>query len=436
MKLLIIICKFVCYILGKLGKGSTFPGKLAYKLNPKIVEYFKMPPLVIAVTGSAGKGSVSGIVAKVLETEGKQVVYNQSGSNMLPGILTLLIQNTDFKGNIKGDVLVAEVDERNTSKVFAMLQPQYVVVTNISRDQPPRHGNVDLVLDKIKEALKPSMHLILNADDPYLQNIVLDDSYAVTYYGIDRTPLSYEENVFHSLNIAYCPKCHAKLNYSYYHIEALGDYHCHRCDFGRPTVAYLATEVEGHQMKINQHTVEVNCDILYHIYNVLTAYTVCSLVGIEEEKICHSLAEINRNKKLYDSFSFHGKDVYVFNNKNENNMTFNQSVFYTSHQKVDKTIVVGWKEISRRYEHNDMSWLYDIEFELLQNDHTQKVICVGRDRYDIATRMKYAGIPESKIKTYENLEEAAEEIRASQHAIFAILNFDYVEPFHQIMKEE
>ena len=66
---------------------------------------------------------------------------------------------------------------------------------------------------------------------------------------------------------------------------------------------------------------------------------------------------------------------------------FNESVLFTSNKKVPKTIVIGWKEISRRYEFNDLSWLYDIKFELLNDEYTDKVICVGRDKYQIAERL-------------------------------------------------
>ena len=438
MKLLLIICKFASYILEKIGKGSTFPGQLAYKLNKKILQYFKFPDLVIAVTGSAGKGSTSKIIANILQDNNKNVVYNKSGSNMLPGILSLLIQKSDLNGKINADALVVEVDERYTKIVFELINPQYVVVTNISRDQPPRHGHFDIVLDKIKEALTPSMHLILNGDDPYLRNLNLNDEYMVTYYGINKNELSYTENIFNSLNIYYCPKCSSLLKYNYYNIEALGDYYCHNCNFKRPNIDFLASELDldNKYMIINDKKIILSFNILYYVYNILAAYSVCSLIGINENEICNCISKMENNKKLNSSYIYNGKKVYVLNNKNENNMTFNQSVLFTSSKKTNRTIVIGWKEISRRYKFNDMSWLYDIEFELLNDEYTDKIICVGRDKYDLATRMKYAGFKSEQIKTYDNLQEAEHEIKSSNNDIFAILNFDYVEPFNKMMLEE
>lgn len=439
MKLQLIICKIAGFILKILGRGSNYPGVLALKLNRNITSYFKMPKIVIAVTGSAGKGSTSTIIAESLRKDGKEVVHNKFGSNMLPGILTLLITNSKLNGKIKGDALVVEVDERYTKDVFDMVKPQYVVITNICRDQPPRHGHFDLVYDKIKEALNDKMHLILNGDDPYLYKYSIDTKCDITYYGISKNKYSYKNNKFNNININYCPICNSKINYNYYHIESLGDFYCTKCEFKRPNINYLATKIDldNKYMIVNDNKVTIAFNVLYYAYNILAAYTVCSLIGIEENKVTKYISSMANNTKLNELYKYKDRNVYVMNNKNENSTTFNESVLYVSNHKVKKTIVIGWKEISRRYEFNDMSWLYDIEFELLNDKYTDKVICVGRDKYNIATRMKYAGFKSNQIEIYDNLEEAKDMIKnKSKGDIFAILNFDYVIPFNNIMKED
>ncbi len=439
-KIQVLICKIAGFLLKLFGRGSNFPGVLALKFDKNILSYFKMPKIVIAVTGSAGKGSTSTIISDALRKDNKNVVHNKFGSNMTPGIVTLLIENCDLSGNIKGDVLVVEVDERYTETIFRYLKPNYVVVTNICRDQPPRHGHFDLVFDKIKNALTPSMHLVLNGDDPYLQKFNLDNTFNVTYYGINKNKYSYKMNKFDNINMYYCPLCNNKLSYNYYHFESIGDYYCNKCKFKRPDISYLASKIDldnSNMIINNSHKLSIAFNVLYYAYNILAAYTVCSLLGVDEDKICSYISEMENNKKLNDLYTYKNRKVYVMNNKNENSTTFNESVLFTSNKKVSKTIVVGWKEISRRYEFNDMSWLYDIKFELLNDNLTDKVICVGPDRYDIATRMKYAGFKKNQIKIYDNLESARDMIKnKSRGDIFAILNFDYVIPFNDIMEDK
>ena len=433
--LTLLISKFAGFILKILHRGSNYPGVLALKLNKKILKYFKMPKIVVAVTGSAGKGSTSSIIAEVLRKSGYKTVHNKYGSNMLPGILTLLITNSSLTGKIKADAVVVEVDERYTKKVFDMIKPNYVVITNICRDQPPRHGHFDKVFEKIDEALTKNMKIVLNADDPYLQKFNLNNEYNTIYFGINKNKLSYKKNKFNSLNICYCPKCNNKLDYNYYHIETLGDYYCSKCDFKKPNIDFFASKIDldNKYMIVNNSSVSIQFNVLYYAYNILAAYSVCSLIGIDETKISEFISEMENNKKLNDLYKHNNKNVYIMNNKAENATTFNESVLFTSNKKVNRTIVIGWKEISRRYLHNDMSWLYDIEFELLNDKYTKEIICVGRDRYNIALRLKYAGFKNNKIKVYKSLDEASDSINKSKNEIFAILNFDYVEPFKSLI---
>lgn len=150
--------------------------------------------------------------------------------------------------------------------------------------------------------------------------------------------------------------------------------------------------------------------------------------------VCNHIHELE--KKVYDEYQYQNRIVHVLNNKNENSTTFNQSLLFLERFKDQKTIVIGWREISRRYNFDDLSWLYDIDFELLKHHDIDKIVCVGIHRYDIATRMKYAGISEKKIVVFDDLKEASNEIKfKTKGNIYAILNFDYVEPFNRYMKE-
>lgn len=438
IKIELLILKTIAKILNLFGRGSNLPGVLANKLNKNIKTYFKMPKTVIAITGSAGKGSVSSIIAESLRIDGKKVVHNKFGSNMLTGILSLLIANSDLNGNIKGDVLVVEVDERYTKSVFELIKPKYVVITNICRDQPPRHGNIDLVFDKINGALTDKMHLILNADDPYLQKFALIRKNKITYYGIDYNKYSYKMPKFRSLNMSYCPVCNKKMKYTFYHIESIGDYTC-KCGFKRPNIDYYAKiNLDKKEMTINnEYNISFNFSVIYYAYNILAAFSVLSLLKLDKKNISNYISSIKNNNKLTNTYKYKNRRVFVLNNKNENSTTFNQSVLFTMQKRKKRTIVIGWKEISRRYEFNDMSWLYDIEFELLNDEFTDKVICVGRDKYDIATRMKMAGFNHNQIMFYDNLDDAKDYIKNNTIGdIFAILNFDYVDEFNRIMKED
>lgn len=427
-KIVLILCK-------KLGRGSAFPGTFVYKINKKILSQFKKPKTVIAVTGSSGKGSTTRLIADVYKQLGYKVEYNDKGSNERSAIITTLLENSTLTGKSKVDVAIFEMDERYVKYVFPYFSPNYVVINNITRDQPPRQRHFDFVLSEIEKGLNKDMHLIINADDPYLQKLNINNNYNITYFGIDKLKNSYVKNKFPALNISRCLKCHNSLNYNYYHIEYLGDYYCPKCDFKRPNAEYKITEFKGKKITINnKYNITINNDMLFNLYNSLGAFTTLALQNIPLDKASEIISKINEDTKIYNSFKYLDRNVYVLNNKNENATTFNQSVLYTSNDKKLKTIVIGWWQISRRYDFDDLSWLYDIEFELLNNDKTYEFIVCGPQRYDIAVRLKYANVNTKKIKIYNDLYEAKNEIKKSKGSIYAILNFDYLKPFNDIMK--
>lgn len=433
----ILLGKILCFLGKKLGRGSTLPGQFVLKYHKSMLSEFELPKKVIAVTGSSGKGSTTKVIANILRQDGYAAIYNESGSNMDAGILTMLLDHSTLSGKIKADYLICEVDERYAKFVFPAIHPQYVVITNITRDQPPRQGHFDKVFAEIEKALEPNMHLILNADDPYLQKFE-NHQCQITYYGISKNKYSSTTSKNENLNISHCPICHKKLKYHYYQFEAMGDYYCECKQFKRPTPIYEATtlNLEKSKMIINKkYEIYLKPALLYQAYNLLACFTLLACLGKNEKKIALALSEISQRTSHNHFFTLQKRQVHVLNNKNENSTTFNQSLFYTTQFKDLKTIVIGWKEISRRYQFDDISWLYDIDFEQLTHSHVEKVICVGINRYDIATRMKYAGIDEKNIIVFETLEEATNYIkRKTKGNIFAILNFDYVKPFTSLMK--
>ena len=92
-------CKFVSWIMSKLYKkgGSTLPGKIATKMHKQFIRYFKNLDMnkVIMVTGSNGKTSTTNMIAHTLKTAGKEVATNAQGANMISGVATTLIKNSN-----------------------------------------------------------------------------------------------------------------------------------------------------------------------------------------------------------------------------------------------------------------------------------------------------------------------------------------------------
>ena len=433
----IIISKIAAFLCTLIGRGSTFPGIVAEKLDKNIIKKFKMPDKTIIVTGSSGKGSTTRIIANTFKDLGYTVAYNKEGGNMSYGVITTLIKNCSLSGRIKTDVVVLEMDERSVKYVTPYINPTDMVITNVTRDQPPRQRHFQFIIEEILKGIDDNIHLYLNANDPALQRFVINKKNKVTYFGIDRLNESYTENLFSVINNTRCPICNSKLSYEYYHIEDLGKYKCtnKKCKFGMPKPKHIVNDFKDNIITVDKnYKITISNDMLYNINNTLAAYSVLCEYNNDKDKICKSISNLNSDNKIYSKYKVKDRDVYVLNNKCENAATYNQSMLYTYNDKRDKTVVLGWLEISRRYIWDELSWLYDVEFELLK-ENTNCFICAGPQRYDLAIRLKYAGIDENKIKIHKDLYDSKEEIDKSKGPIYAILNFDYLNDFNNVMEE-
>lgn len=438
MKIISIFVGKIFVIIGKLmHRGSSLPGMMALKVDKKFLSKLKYPKTKLIVTGSSGKGSTSSLIADVLTDNGYSICFNNAGSNLKYGVTTACIKNCNLLGKIKKDVLILEVDERYVKEIYQDIKPDYLIVTNITKDQPPRQYHVDIILKEIEHNLPSNTNIIITMDEPYLRNFELDLPNKMLYYSVDKNKYSYKNQLFENLNIYYCPKCGAKLKYDYYNFETLGKYECPKCDFKWIKPKDIATNLDLDKglIKIDSQILSIGGDMLIHAYNTLAAYTFLKAIGIDSQKIIASINRYNHNKNI--EFVKDGKLYKALNCKAENATTYNACVYKTYLDKDLKDIVIGWKEISRRYNHFDVSWLYDVEFELLNNKSLNKIYAVGIDKENIKKRLLLAGIPESKIITADNLSEIKESIEQSKaKKVYGILNFDYMEPFKDTLGGE
>ena len=427
--LAVLINKFItfgCKLFGR--NGSQLPGSYVLKFfGDDIISEVNFPKTVIAVTGSSGKGTTCSLIKHILIDAGYSVALNESGSNGIIGATTLIFNNTKLNGNFKKDVLLLECDERHLKLIFHKKKPTHLVITNLTRDQPARNGTPEIVFNDIKKAIDDSVHLIINADDPLVSRLKLTHQGKITTYGLDKTKYSYKKPTLNNVDFAYCPKCHQKLEYSYYHYGHLGDYKCPRCDFYRGTPDFLATNInlEKQTIMINNEKINLNKNALYTAYATTVAYALAKTLNIRDDKILYALNTDVLTSKRGKTLYIDSRPIMMLETKNENNLSYYQSCEYIKEQKGLKTVILGFENVSRRYKENDLSWLYDVDFELLNDSNIDKIFCIGRFRYDVKTRLEYAGIPDDKLVLVDDLNNLLNLVKEkSTGNIYTMVCFD------------
>ena len=439
LTLLIMLNKSITFIC-KLFKfeGSVFPASIVRKFDKNILEKIKYPKYVVGVTGSSGKGSTTSMIAHILEVNGYKVVWNKSGSNVVNGTTTLILNNTKvFSHKMDCDFLLLEMDESYIKETFSKSTLTHLVVTNITRDQPARNGEPMFILNKIFNSIDEKTHLIINSDDAFVNRLKYLHKGEVTTYGIGKTKYSLKEPISNNVDAAYCPICHEKLVYKFYHYGHLGSYSCPNGDFkNNIDIKAEKVDLEKQEMVINDNIIHLNKDVFFAVYYTLAAYSLCKVIGMEEVKIIHALNDEFLESKRLKSLKYHNREVDMLESKNENNLSYLQSLNYINNYKGKKTIILGFDNVSRRYKYNDISWLYDVDFEVLDLKNIDKILCIGRFRYDVYARLRLANIDEDKLVIVDNIKNISEDLDKTEGTIFTMVCFDMTAVLKKIFMED
>ncbi len=389
--------------------GTDFPGSLAVKLCPNFLEYIGRPETIVAVTGTNGKTTVANMLGDALAAEGKKVLSNRAGSNIASGISTALLKGCDLLGRIRPDydLAVLEVDERSSLRIYPHIRPNYIVVTNLFRDSIMRNAHPGYIADILSRAFPKSSKLILNADDLISASVAPENERV--YFGIDRLPTDVTEceNLLNDMRI--CPKCAGKLHYEYRRYHHIGRAVCEGCGFRSPDSDYLGTDLDfaAHTMRVREgarsYTYPLVSDSMHNIYNTVTVVAVLRQIGFAPESIARSMAGVKVLSSRLSEESIGGVKVVMQMSKDKNALACSRNFDYIRSKpgKKELLVMMNCMGVAKSWSENP-SWMYDTDFEFLNNDDVTCLVCAGPRAYDYRLRLLLAGIPEEKIRLAED----------------------------------
>lgn len=428
----ILVCRILHFIGHLIGRGSSIPGEIALKLCPDILGRVKLPEMIIAVTGSNGKTSTVEMIAHILRKEGKSVIWNKEGSNQIAGVTTVILNNSTLGGRVKGDILLLESDERYSKFTFKYFAPTHYVITNLYRDQLTRNGHPEWVYEAIRESISDKSALILNADDP-LVSLYGKDRPNVVWFGMDRQSFSTAENTSVYDDGVFCPNCKARMKYDYRHYNHIGGYFCDACGHKKQTTDYTVTEadLENGVISVNgKYKITLSFKSIYNVYNILACFSVCDLVGIAPEQIAEDISDyVLKNGRIVQYFLGESDGTFLVS-KHENSISYDQSIRYIIGQNKPCGVIIIVDSVSRRYSTGEISWLWDIDFELLNNTCIKQIYLLGAHAEDLRTRFSYTDIPVERISVIPEIDEAVDVIISRKHKkLYTVTCFSDKEKF-------
>lgn len=406
-RIAIICAKCVNMAIRKFSnrKGSVLPGYVAQWIDPDILP--EMAELVrekiIVIMGTNGKTTTNSMICHALRAEGKKVLINRTGANMLNGVISAFVLAAGSKGRLDIDYACIEVDEFASMQILPKLKPDFILLTNIFRDQIDRFGEIDIVCERIQDAIAqvPEVKLISNCDDILSYALASRCGHPIVTYGIDQqifddiSSPEVRESIF-------CPSCGEKLRYDFFHYGQLGIYKCPHCGWKRPAPDYTAENIafreKGYAFEIDGMPINSKAKGPYNVYNTLSAYASIKAMGAPSDHFKEAVESFNYENNREETFTIHGTQVCLHLAKNP--VGFQQKISMVLKDLRPKDIIVQINDAAQ--DGKDISWLWDVDFQYLSDANARTIGVAGTRSLDMALRLKYDDIPCRLVKDMES----------------------------------
>lgn len=403
-----------------LGLASNLPGKISRHIATSVLGHLSAQARkgVLAVSGTNGKSTTSGLVASILNHAGMKLVHNRQGANLVTGITACVVDASSWSGHIDADYCLFEIDEAALPMVAKEVKIDQVLVTNLFRDQLDRFGELDTTAKLItKGILQNHSSSVLNADDPNVAQMVPECRRV--FYGVRGLACTAESPEFteskgsqsfegNSTELSYCGSCGEEYSYSLRFYGQLGHYLCPSCGKKRPEPDVYADEVSvaaaSSQFKLHYKDIVLDINLslpgMFNVYNALAAAALCFNAGIDAQFVKAGLCEYATLFGRSEKISLNGKQILIQLIKNPAGAS--QAVQAAAADKTGKYLIA----INDNYaDGRDVSWLWDAAFEQLC-DCPGPFVVSGLRCYDMAVRLKYAGVDPTLITVEPDLDKA------------------------------
>lgn len=333
---------YLALLLGKLtkllikyvkrGSGGTWPGNIAIEIDKSFLsnKRINFPKGIIVISGTNGKTTTAKLLTHFLESNGLRVTHNSTGGNILNGIASAILSDLTIFGKLKTEVAVLEVDELHLIELLKHLTPTTLLLLNLSRDQLDRFGEIDIIIDKWGDALS-------SISNPH--NIIIDE-----------TVPEFRELV---------PHLKGSIHY-----------------FDNDPSMLSKVKLYG---KFNAKNLNAA---------LLTMVTSYPELKVDDEILDSFSAAYGRGEML----TYNQKFFHIFLAKNPASYNFNLETIIENGDKItpDALLFILNDEVR---DGKDVSWIYDINPELLHAVCLNKTIYVSGSRAEeIAIRLQYAGV--------------------------------------------
>jgi UDP-N-acetylmuramyl tripeptide synthase len=152
-----------------------------------------------------------------------------------------------------------------------------------------------------------------------------------------------------------------------------------------------------------QATVELPLPGLYNVYNALGAAALCLQLAVDLDAVVDGLGGVKAAFGRAATVVVRGVELKLLLVKNPAGANEIIRTLALEPGELDVLAILNDNIADGR----DISWVWDADFELL-GSHLRLVTCAGTRAAELAMRLKYAGVPEDRLRVQPNLAAALE----------------------------
>ena len=423
-------CKLTRTILRRTGRGGTaLPGTVAMKVSKNILSVPAKDMEIVVVTGTNGKTTTCNMIEHALTEGGHDCHRDKSGANLLHGIASDLICDTNWLGKPRHHYAVLEVDEAALKQLVPLIRPKVIVVTNLFTDQADRFGGVENTLAEVRKGVKlsPESTLVLNAEDTQSASLALGVPNKVIWYGLEESVG--EQGKIDLSDAGKCPKCGGDYEYDYHIYAHLGGFRCPKCGYSHNTPDVAVTSID--KMGTGGSTIHLRTDdqveevfvslpAVYNVYNAAACVGAIKGMGLPASEAIQSLANVRSAFGRMETFELGGNVLQMILVKNPAGC--NQAFTYVTSFKDKFNAVLCLN--NRTGDGHDFSWIENTDYEKLVSDpFLQKLYVCGDRARDLYDRLLRAGADAGRMELVTDYTKLVDELEQESCTTFLLPNY-------------
>lgn len=343
-------------------------GLIAAKIDPDIMQRLAAGKRTAIITGTNGKSTTTRMTAAALSELG-EVATQADGANMDAGIIaTLSLQRT-------APIAALEVDELHVPHVSDAVNPEVLVLLNLSRDQLDRVGEINLIERRLREGIARHRDAIVvaNCDDVLVTSAAFDAPNVVWV-------AAGASWVGDSVS---CPRTGEPIIRSGEDWRSTGD-----DKFRRPTPDWWFDDENIYGPHGFQARLELSVPGRANRGNATQAVAAAVAMGADPAKAVAGVGTVGEVAGRYGIHHIGNHSVRTLLAKNPAGW---QEALSMIDQNADGLVIAVNGQVP---DGEDLSWLWDVRFEAFE---TMQVVAAGERAADLSVRLLYAGAEHTTI---------------------------------------